>query len=344
MFSMAPMNVPNAVFREQIAAGEVYLTLNQFNLILTQLKQEWLGNRYHLLKKNCNHFSKALLAALGLKAPSFINRLAAAGDMLAAVVPSFMLPKQVNMLIQTGRPDLGSVEEDEKQEALLRNVPSGRNGQQGAGGVPTLGGGFRNISDTGSRASTSGSGEGNWRQIAPQMSPSDSGVPDITAAQADDMDDETFAEFLRASEREYAREVELKKLRAETQAAAERHEQQQQQPRRAPASASPSSAASPPGKLSTVRQDSEGRSSVRDDLHGYSRLDVPDRPSQRVSSPSPGGAAHARRVSSGLVSPEEIDARIERAMTDFNLSGDVSKSELAQIRAVLRISMTAGAQ
>lgn len=52
VWSSAPKQVPNAVFREQLEVGNIYLTLNQFNLILTQLKNEWTGNKYHLLKRS----------------------------------------------------------------------------------------------------------------------------------------------------------------------------------------------------------------------------------------------------------------------------------------------------
>ena len=52
VFSMMPKNVPNAVFRESIEVGNIYLTYNQFNLILNQLKADWTGNKYHLLRRS----------------------------------------------------------------------------------------------------------------------------------------------------------------------------------------------------------------------------------------------------------------------------------------------------
>jgi len=182
VFAMQPRRVPNAVFRESIEVGQVYITFSQFNVILAGLKEEWRGNSYHLLKRNCNSFSKALLAALGLKAPSFINRLASAGETLASIVPAFMLPKQVNAVIQTGRPDMHVPPEEIPPPHSARGAPAA------AAGVPTLSG----------RSNAGGAG-------VPNLGGAAAALP-ASYSSADGLDDEQFAEFLRQSEREYQQE------------------------------------------------------------------------------------------------------------------------------------------
>lgn len=322
----------------------MYISLGQFNLILDQLKHEWPGNKYHLLRRNCNHFSKALLAALGLKAPSFINRLASAGDMLATVVPSFMLPKQINMLIVNGRPDMSSPEDDEldgQQQAegkdgMLRSIPPGRSG--GGAGVPTLSSGM-----TAGGGGGGGGGGGDWRQIAPQPSP-------------DSMDDESFEEFLRASEKEYQREQEYKKLRAETQIAADQHAAAQlakQHHARTERDRREHGHAQAHAQAHAQTQHGHQQSPQQHHRHHRSQSGSGSHFGPNHGSGSGGGGSgnHASSHGSGHgsspskpLSATETDALVDAAMAKFDLPDDVSESEKAQIRAVLRISIAAGAQ
>lgn len=362
VFHMQPRAVPNAVFREQVEVGCIYLTFNQFNIILNQLKAEWTGNKYHLLKRNCNHFSKALLAALGLRAPSFINRLASAGDTLAGIVPSFMLPKHVNALLKDGRPDFSEPEEPQARRAssssssssgMLAAIPPGRS--QGAG-VPTLSNGLSN------------SGSGEWRQIAPPAAP----PPGFSVD--DGMSDEEFARFLRESEQQHEKEQQLRRLREETMRATEqakqdvRRKKQRQaslshmppaasaSPPKSPRSASrPPSASTPNSAPSLSPAPDAATIASSSSLLPCSLVDACKKDSE---SPLALCAISPQRVRlgpgeyQGLALPpspralpsEDEDARVERAMRDFDLGPNVSEEERAQIRAVLRMSMRAGAQ
>lgn len=243
---------------------------------------------------DCNHFSKALLAALGLKSPAFINRLASAGDMLASVVPSFMLPKQVNALIKDGRPDMSQVEND----APLTNVPSGRQ-PSNQGGVPTL---------TASNDS--------WRQIAPSVG----GGSGYRFTEADGMDDESFSAFLKASEAEYEKSQQLQKLQQQTREATL---EEQKKTKSSQSSQSQSSFSSPLKKKFTDNESAHSRPSPQ--------------PARLTS-------ASTMARNSAPLTDGEVETRVERALKDFNLGDTVSEEEKAQIRAVLRMSIVAGAQ
>lgn len=258
---------------------------------------------------DCNHFSKALLAALGLKAPSFVNRLASAGDTLASVIPSFMLPKQVNALIKDGRPDM-SPPPGEEQNSVLASVPSGR-------------------SRSGSHANGRGAGIPNlsgrpdsWRQISPQPT---------NFLPGDEMDDESFSAFLKQSELEYERSQQYKKLQAQTRQAADEQEAVHQFQQRMRLAAKEEAAAA--SVASTSKQHHYARSPIKEKQFA----DIEGRPSR----PSPQAPHHPYVMPPD---PDEIESQVENAMSNFQLPENVSEQERAQIRAVLRMSIAAGAR
>ncbi len=62
------------LFRESIPMGSTDLSPQQVQAMVQHMGQQYRGNRYHLLQKNCNHFANDLCVQLtGRQAPFWVS-------------------------------------------------------------------------------------------------------------------------------------------------------------------------------------------------------------------------------------------------------------------------------
>uniref|UniRef100_A0A2P2HYX2 Desumoylating isopeptidase 2-like n=1 Tax=Hirondellea gigas TaxID=1518452 RepID=A0A2P2HYX2_9CRUS len=64
-------------FKQSLHLGHTDFTEEEVKRIVAELGREFRGDRYHLMNKNCNHFSTAFTQILvGKEIPTWVNRLA----------------------------------------------------------------------------------------------------------------------------------------------------------------------------------------------------------------------------------------------------------------------------
>eukprot|EP01064_Diplonema_japonicum_P003878 TRINITY_DN12562_c0_g1_i2.p1 TRINITY_DN12562_c0_g1~~TRINITY_DN12562_c0_g1_i2.p1 ORF type:complete len:298 (+),score=22.54 TRINITY_DN12562_c0_g1_i2:88-981(+) len=104
VFSMLPKTALGPeMFHSSIEIGETDLTQEQIAWILAGMGKQWTLTSYHILGKNCNHFSEAFVGKLAKAAgvkysfPGWVNRAAKLGDLL---VPNALLEYVMRSLPQ----------------------------------------------------------------------------------------------------------------------------------------------------------------------------------------------------------------------------------------------------
>ncbi|MCO5597109.1 hypothetical protein L7F22_051183 [Adiantum nelumboides] len=91
VFSCLRKENPMYNYRESLSLGHTELPPSKVREILIKLSQEWQGNSYDLLARNCNHFCNDFCTQLGVqKLPGWVNRFANAGETAYEVAETTM--------------------------------------------------------------------------------------------------------------------------------------------------------------------------------------------------------------------------------------------------------------
>ena len=80
IFEVEPKQCPGFTFRKSILIGRTDLDPEKVRAFMEKLSEEYSGNTYHLITKNCNHFCNDVCVQLTRRSiPSWVNRLARFG-------------------------------------------------------------------------------------------------------------------------------------------------------------------------------------------------------------------------------------------------------------------------
>ncbi|CAH9079871.1 unnamed protein product [Cuscuta europaea] len=89
VFEVEPKRCPGFMYRCSIPLGSVNnLPLSQFRTFIESVASEYHGDTYHLIYKNCNHFTDDIAnRLLGKGIPGWVNRLASLGSFCNCLLP-----------------------------------------------------------------------------------------------------------------------------------------------------------------------------------------------------------------------------------------------------------------
>lgn len=80
VFEVEPKSCPGFIFRRSIPLGSTDMTPTEFRSFMEHLSNKYHGDTYHLIAKNCNHFTNEVsMRLIGKPIPGWVNRLAKVG-------------------------------------------------------------------------------------------------------------------------------------------------------------------------------------------------------------------------------------------------------------------------
>lgn len=80
VFEVEPRSCPGFIYRSSISLGRITMLPSEFRTFIENAASEYHGDTYHLISKNCNHFTDDISWRLtGKHIPGWVNRLARLG-------------------------------------------------------------------------------------------------------------------------------------------------------------------------------------------------------------------------------------------------------------------------
>ncbi|KAF5460141.1 hypothetical protein F2P56_020031 [Juglans regia] len=88
VFEVEPRSCPGFIFRRSVLLGSTDMSRSEFRSFMEQLSAKYNGDTYHLIAKNCNHFTDEVCTRLtGKPIPGWVNRLARLGSFCNCLLP-----------------------------------------------------------------------------------------------------------------------------------------------------------------------------------------------------------------------------------------------------------------
>ncbi|KAK9706119.1 hypothetical protein RND81_07G105200 [Saponaria officinalis] len=99
VFEVEPRSCPGFIYRSSITLGRISMSQSEFRTFIEGVASEYHGDTYHLITKNCNHFTDDMATRLmGKRIPGWVNRLARAGSVCSCLLPESLQSTTVKQL------------------------------------------------------------------------------------------------------------------------------------------------------------------------------------------------------------------------------------------------------
>ncbi|XP_027331375.1 deSI-like protein At4g17486 [Abrus precatorius] len=122
VFEVEPRKCPGFIFRRSLCLGQTNMNSSDFRTFIENVASEYHGDTYHLISKNCNHFTDDVSYRLtGKRIPGWVNRLARLGALCSCLLPESLQVTNVKQL-----PEYHECSEDEFVESLSTATPTPR--------------------------------------------------------------------------------------------------------------------------------------------------------------------------------------------------------------------------
>ncbi|KAL2639809.1 hypothetical protein AAZV13_06G191800 [Glycine max] len=130
VFEVEPRKCPRFVYRCSVTLGHVNMHPSEFRTFIESIANEYHGDTYHLISKNCNHFTNDMSHRLnGKRIPGWVNRLARLGSFCSCLLPECVEVTTVKQLPEYH--ECSVLAEDEIIESLSTTSPCGSQSTSG---------------------------------------------------------------------------------------------------------------------------------------------------------------------------------------------------------------------
>ncbi|XP_059433420.1 deSI-like protein At4g17486 isoform X1 [Corylus avellana] len=114
VFEVEPKSCPGFIYRSSISLGRITMLPSEFRTFIENAASEYHGDTYHLISKNCNHFTDDISWRLtGKHIPGWVNRLARLGSLCSCLLPESLQVSTVKQL-----PEYHDCSEEDGTECL----------------------------------------------------------------------------------------------------------------------------------------------------------------------------------------------------------------------------------
>ncbi|XP_031247912.1 deSI-like protein At4g17486 isoform X2 [Pistacia vera] len=97
------------------------MSRSEFRSFMEQISGKYHGDTYHLIAKNCNHFTEEVCLQLtGKPIPGWVNRLARLGSFC-----NCLLPESIQITAVRHLPDHPSYSDDDGPESVVSSLTAG---------------------------------------------------------------------------------------------------------------------------------------------------------------------------------------------------------------------------